>query len=62
MGRLSPIKSEFDTTEEQAAYEVWFRSKVEASLADTRPPMTHDVVMAELDGLMGEAKREPPTQ
>jgi hypothetical protein len=45
---LTPIESEFATTEEAEAYERWFRAKVEASLADERPMIPHDEVMATL--------------
>ena len=48
MAKLSPIESEFDSTEEAEAYDVWFRAKVEASLADPRPSIPHDMAMAEL--------------
>jgi hypothetical protein len=48
MTKLSPIVSEFETEEEAAAYDAWFRAKVEASLADTRPSVPHDEAMARL--------------
>ena len=54
MGKLSPIVSEFDTEEEAEAYDRWFRAKVEASLADPRPPIPHDEVMAEIDRIIAE--------
>lgn len=57
MGKLSPIESEFDTTEDAEAYERWFRAKVQASLADTRPNLAHEAVMAELDDVIAEAER-----
>ncbi|MFZ6708030.1 stability determinant [Undibacterium sp. TC9W] len=34
---LSPIESEFATSEEAASYDVWFRAKVQASLDSTNP-------------------------
>ena len=52
MGKLSPIESEFGSTEEAEAYERWFRAKIEASLADPRPPVPHATVMAELNDLI----------
>jgi hypothetical protein len=58
MGKLSPIESEFDSTEDAEAYERWFRAKVEASLADRRPPLPHATVMAELDALIDHAERQ----
>ncbi|QJQ31237.1 stability determinant [Sphingomonas lacunae] len=48
MTKLSPIVSEFETKEEAAAYDAWFRAKVEASLADTRPLIPHEEVVARL--------------
>lgn len=48
MNKLSPIVSEFETEEEAEAYDRWFRAKVAASLADPRPPVPHDEVMAEI--------------
>lgn len=55
MTKLSPIESEFATTEEAEAYDAWLRAEVEASLADPRPGIPHDQVMAELRALI-EAK------
>jgi hypothetical protein len=52
MTKLSPIVSEFETEEEAQAYDRWFRAKVEASLADPRPPVPHDVVMADARALL----------
>lgn len=56
MTKLSPIVSEFETEEEAAAYDAWFRAKVQASLADTRPPVPHDVVMAEMQAIIEKAR------
>ena len=36
MGELSPIESEFATTEDAEAYDAWFRAKVAASRAEGR--------------------------
>jgi hypothetical protein len=41
---LSPLVSEFETTEQEASYNEWLRAKVEASLADPRPAIPHDEV------------------
>jgi hypothetical protein len=53
-----PIVSEFDSAEDEAAYNAWFRRKVEASLADRRPPVPHDQVMAELDAILEAARKK----
>ncbi|MDD5057546.1 MAG: hypothetical protein PHQ60_06715 [Sideroxydans sp.] len=51
---LSPIESEFQTTDEAAAYERWFRAKVQKSLDDPRPNIPHDQVMAEMRQLLDD--------
>lgn len=56
MSKLSPIESEFETTEEAEAYDAWFRAKVEAALASTKPRIPHDEAMARLDERL-EARR-----
>jgi hypothetical protein len=56
MPTLSPIESEFSTTEEAEAYDRWFRAKVEASLKDPRPAIPHGQVMAEVDAIIAEAE------
>ncbi|AJR25892.1 MULTISPECIES: hypothetical protein [Sphingobium] len=56
MTKLTPIESEFATTEDAEAYDAWFRAKVEAALADPRPGIPHDQVMAKLRAII-EAKK-----
>ncbi|KJZ36985.1 antitoxin [Pseudomonas sp. B21-040] len=53
---LSPIVSEFETEEQAASYDHWFRAKVQASLDDPRPNVPHDQVMADMRALI-ESKR-----
>ncbi|MBH8614541.1 type II toxin-antitoxin system RelB family antitoxin [Pseudomonas mohnii] len=53
---LSPIVSEFETEEQAASYDRWFRAKVQASLDDPRPSIPHDQVMAEMRAFI-ESKR-----
>jgi hypothetical protein len=55
---LSPIESEFATTEEAEAYERWFRDKVQESLDDNNPLISHDQVMAEMQELIDTKRRE----
>ncbi len=57
MPKLSPIESEFETTEQAEAYDRWLRAKVQASLADPNPSVPHDAVMLELDRIIAEAER-----
>lgn len=49
---LSPIISRFETEEQASSYELWMRSKVEKSLADPRPSIPHDQVMAKMYALV----------
>lgn len=56
MSKLSPIESEFETTEDAEAYDAWFRAKVEAALSSTKPRIPHDEAMARLDERL-EARR-----
>ena len=53
---LSPIVSEFETKEQAASYDRWFRAKVQASIDDPRPNVPHDQVMADMRALI-ESKR-----
>ena len=57
MNKYSPLISEFGSAEEEAAYNEWFRKKIEASLASDKPPIPHDEVMARIDRLLEEKKR-----
>jgi hypothetical protein len=52
----SPIVSEFGSPEEEAAYLAWLHEKVAKSLADPRPPVPHDEVMAEMRQIIDRAK------
>jgi len=54
---LSPIESEFATAEEAAAYDTWFRDQVQKAIADPRPSIPHDQVMAEMRAIIA-AKRK----
>ncbi len=56
--KLSPIESEFETEEQAASYDRWFRSKVEAALSDQRPPVPHDEAMARLQTIVASAKQK----
>jgi hypothetical protein len=57
MAALSPIESEFASTEEAEAYDVWFRAKVQEALANPGPGIPHDQVMAEMQAIIaGHAK------
>ncbi|MBI3523674.1 MAG: antitoxin [Betaproteobacteria bacterium] len=55
---LSPIESEFSTTEQAEAYKCWLRAKVQESLDDPRPNIPHDVVMAEMRKLLEDQRKD----
>lgn len=59
---LSPIDSEFDTAEEAAAHDRWFRAQVEAAVREADAPdavfIPHDQVMAEMRALLIEQRRK----
>ena len=57
MNEYSPIVSEFGSEEEEQAYLLWLAAKVAKSLADPRPPVPHDEVMAEMRQIIEEARR-----
>lgn len=57
MTKLSPIESEFATTEDGEAHDLWFRAKVIAALASKLLPIPHDEVMAEAKRIL-EARRD----
>lgn len=56
MAKLSPIESEFATTEEAEAYDAWFRAKVEKSLASTEPTIPHDEVMRQVRAIIDKRR------
>ena len=53
---FTPIESEFSSAEEAQAYDQWLRDRISSSLADQRPNIPHDVVMAEMREMI-EIKR-----
>lgn len=55
---LSPLISEFETTEQETRYTEWLRAKVAASLDDPRSAVPHDEVMAEMDSLIDQIASE----
>lgn len=53
--KLSPIVSEFETEKEAAAYDRWFRKRVQRALDDPRPSIPHEEVVSEIDQVIGKA-------
>lgn len=58
MAKLSPIESEFATTEEAEAHDAWVRVKVRESLANPGPGVPHDEVMARTQAII-DGHRKP---
>lgn len=56
MTKLSPIVSEFATSEDAEAYDAWFRAKVEKAMNSTEPSIPHDQVMAEMKEMLAKRR------
>lgn len=54
---LSPIVSEFETEEQAASHDQWFRAEVQKALDNTEARVPHDELMAEMRALI-QAKRD----
>lgn len=59
MAKLSPVESEFGSTEQAEAYDVWFRAKVQAAIDSDKADIPQDQVMAEMRALIN-SKRDAP--
>jgi len=56
MPDLLPTESEFAISEDAAAYDAWFRAKVERAMASSEPGIPHDIVMAEMQAIIDRAE------
>lgn len=56
MSQLDPPASEFKSLEAAEAYNAWFRAKVQKAMADTRPKIPHDQVMAHAHAVIDAAR------
>lgn len=54
--QLSPIVPEFKTQKQADSHDRWLRRKVQESLDDARPGLTHDEVMAEMEAIISQAE------
>ncbi|WP_416463535.1 stability determinant [Sphingomonas sp. VDB2] len=57
MTKLTPIESEFATTEDAEAYDAWFRAEVEAAMASNEPDIPHDEAMARMQAIIDRRKK-----
>jgi len=55
---LDPVISEFETEEQETSYNAWLVAKLTRSMADPRPRIPHDEVMAEMDALIDQIEAE----
>ena len=53
----SPIVSEFETEEQEASYDQWFRAKVEEALRSEKPRQPHDAAMAKIQAMLEERRK-----
>ena len=53
-----PLVSEFQSAEQEQSYDAWLRAKAKSSLADPRPHIPHDEVMAKMDALITQLKQK----
>lgn len=58
MAKPDPIVSEFATTEEAEAYDVWFRKTVQDALDDPRPPIPHDEVVRQVKATIDRNRKK----
>lgn len=45
---FDPIVSEFESSKHEDEYNLWFKTKIAKAMADTRPTIPHDQVVAYL--------------
>lgn len=57
MAKLDPIVSEFETDEDAAAYDAWFRAQVESALASTKARIPHEQVVAAIRELLARKRK-----
>ncbi|WP_010163500.1 type II toxin-antitoxin system RelB family antitoxin [Sphingomonas sp. PAMC 26617] len=56
MAKLSTTEPDFETPEDAAAYDRWFRAKVQAALDSTEPDVPHEEVMASIREIIDRKK------
>lgn len=58
---LSPIVSEFESEEQAASYDRWFRAKVLEAINSTKPRLPHDEAMAKVQAALDERRKARAT-
>ena len=54
---LDPILSEFDTQEQAASYDRWFRAQVQEALDSQQPRIPHDMAMSRVQSMLDERRK-----
>jgi hypothetical protein len=54
---LSPIVCEFETEEQEASYDRWFRTKMDEALQSEKPRLPHDAAMAKVQAMREERRQ-----
>ena len=54
---LSPIVSQFDTEEQEASHDQWFRVKVEEAMRSENPRLPHDAAMVKVQAMLEERRK-----
>ncbi|GGL53327.1 hypothetical protein GCM10009091_38950 [Pseudomonas brenneri] len=55
--QLSPIVSEFETEDQAASYDRWFREKVLEAMNSDKPRLPHDEAMATVQSALDERRK-----
>ena len=55
--QLSPIVSEFETDEQAASYDRWFRAKVLEAMNSTKPRLALDEAMSKVQATLEERRK-----
>ncbi|HBX57748.1 stability determinant [Pseudomonas sp. UBA2684] len=55
--QLPPIVSEFETEEQAASYDRWFRAKVLEAMNSNKPRLPHDEAMAKVQAALEERRK-----
>lgn len=55
---LDPRISEFETEEQAASYDAWFRVKVQEAIDDKRPRIPHDQVAERMEKILSEIRQK----
>ena len=53
---LDPIVSEFETEDQAASHDRWFRAKVQEAIDSKKARIPHEKVMAEMEAIIAQAE------